>query len=152
MKPFHVVRWNDLGKWDQRFIEMANFVSTWSKDPKKKVGAVIVGTNHRDITVGYNGPPPGVHDGQILARPDKNRFILHAERNALDNASFDLQNATLYTTTPLCCNCAGSALAKGIGRLVCPVINSSSRWAEDQGAAFDHLLWGQIEIVFYQTS
>lgn len=29
-------------KWNRRFVELAKNVSTWSKDPSTKVGAVIV--------------------------------------------------------------------------------------------------------------
>jgi deoxycytidylate deaminase len=29
-------------KWDQRFMDLAAHVSTWSKDPSTKVGSVIV--------------------------------------------------------------------------------------------------------------
>lgn len=31
-----------MDKWDQRFLELAKVVSTWSKDPSTKTGAVIV--------------------------------------------------------------------------------------------------------------
>ena len=31
-----------ISKWDYRFIELAQMVSTWSKDPCKKVGAIVV--------------------------------------------------------------------------------------------------------------
>ena len=30
-----------MSKWDQRFCELAKFVSDWSKDPNAKVGAVL---------------------------------------------------------------------------------------------------------------
>ena len=30
-----------LDKWDQRFMDLANFVAAWSKDPSTQVGAVI---------------------------------------------------------------------------------------------------------------
>ncbi len=29
-------------KWDKEFVKLTKFVSTWSKDPRAKVGAVVV--------------------------------------------------------------------------------------------------------------
>ena len=34
-----------LKKWHMRFLEMAELVGSWSKDPSTKVGAVIVDDN-----------------------------------------------------------------------------------------------------------
>ena len=48
-------------KWDHRFMEMANLVSTWASCYQKdrKIGAVIV-KDKRVMTTGYNGAPQGV--------------------------------------------------------------------------------------------
>ncbi len=35
-------------KWDRRFIELAQHIATWSKDPSSRVGAVIVDEHRRD--------------------------------------------------------------------------------------------------------
>jgi dCMP deaminase len=43
--------------WDLRFLTLAKTVSTWSKDPSTKVGAVIVDKNRRVVSLGYNGFP-----------------------------------------------------------------------------------------------
>ena len=43
-------------KWDDRFIELANFVASWSKDPSTQVGAVIANSNtKRVVSMGFNG-------------------------------------------------------------------------------------------------
>ncbi len=44
-----------IDKWDQRFINLARLVSSWSKDPRKKVGAVITNPNRSVASLGYNG-------------------------------------------------------------------------------------------------
>ena len=31
-----------MGKWDERFCNLAKYISDWSKDPNAKVGAVIL--------------------------------------------------------------------------------------------------------------
>ena len=48
-------------KWDQRFIRVAREVSSWSKDPSKQIGAVIV-KDKRILATGYNGFPKGIDD------------------------------------------------------------------------------------------
>ena len=39
-----------MSKWDQRFLELAKQISTWSKDPSTQVGCVVVGPD-REIRV-----------------------------------------------------------------------------------------------------
>ena len=38
-----------MNKWNKRFIELAEFISKWSKDPSTKVGAVIVGEDKMGV-------------------------------------------------------------------------------------------------------
>ncbi len=74
------MRWQkDLGrtsKWDTRFMRIAkNEVATWSKDPRKKVGCVIVSSDMREMSTGYNGFPQGIKDTeQRLKDRDKLLF------------------------------------------------------------------------------
>ena len=48
-------------KWDERFMEMARLVSSWSKDPSSQVGAVIA-RGKFVVSVGFNGLPQGIAD------------------------------------------------------------------------------------------
>lgn len=57
-------------KWDRRFMEMAQLVSTWSKDPSTKIGAVLVRSN-KIVATGYNGFPSGIVDDKRLQNRDK---------------------------------------------------------------------------------
>lgn len=126
-----------LSNRDKRFIGLAEFVREWSKDPRTRVGAVLVGADPRLVALGYNGFPPGIADDDRLHdRGIKNMLIQHAERNVMDNARFETKGATLYTTRYPCHHCAGSIVSKGITRVVsCPPPTdpqwlSSSEWAE----------------------
>jgi dCMP deaminase len=112
----------DQNKWDERYMWLAFHVAGWSKDPTTQVGAVIVGLNPRQISLGYNGFPPGVMDdpGRYADRKLKNILSQHAERNAMDNATFELHGATLITTAFPCVECAKSIASKGIIRVVTP--------------------------------
>lgn len=52
-------------KWVKRFIELAYLVSSWSKDPSSKCGAVIT-KGKKIISVGFNGFPAGTIDAKNL--------------------------------------------------------------------------------------
>ncbi len=106
--------------WDVRFLELAQHVSGWSKDPNTKVGAVIVNEQHQVLSIGYNGFPRGVEDrvSRYSDRETKLLFVAHAERNALDNAFVDVRGATLYSSLCPCNECAKSIIQKGIKRVV----------------------------------
>jgi len=99
------------------------------------VGAVLVGTDKRQVALGYNGFPPGIADSnfRLTNRDIKLRYIIHAERNVLDNANFPAQGATLYCTHPPCCNCALSIISKGVSRVVSSPVSSDfrTRWGEE---------------------
>ena len=121
--------------WDARFLALAHHVSQWSKDPSTKVGAVLVGTDKRQVALGYNGFPPNVTDSlfRLHTREAKLRYMIHAERNVLDNATFPTAGSTLYVTHPPCCGCALSIISKGIHRVVSSPMSSSfaSRWGAE---------------------
>jgi len=119
--------------WDNRFIALAVHVAAWSKDPSTGVGCVIVGPDRRDITIGYNGFPPGIADTpeRLADRAARLARTQHAERNALDNARFDVRGATLYTTFFVCSACAKSVISKGIARVVSPSPVDREPWVTD---------------------
>lgn len=107
-------------KWIRRFLVMADIVSSWSKDPSTKVGAVIVDNQKRIISVGYNGFPRGVDDHQERYddRPFKYSLVSHAERNALDNADVPLKDTTMFVTLLPCSDCAKGIIQRGIKNIV----------------------------------
>ncbi|TXH14542.1 MAG: dCMP deaminase family protein [Hyphomicrobiaceae bacterium] len=121
-------------KWDDRFLEMAELVSRWSKDPSTQCGAVITDSNHRVLGVGYNGFPRGVEDrpDRLNDRPTKYRMIIHAEVNAILNSISSVVGCTLYVI-PLapCSDCAKLVIQSGITRVVCPRMPvGKERWQE----------------------
>ena len=121
----------ELSKWDRRFLELAKFVSQWSKDPSTKVGAVIA-YNKRIISVGYNGFAQHTDDSpeRYNNREEKYRRIVHAECNAMHFAERSIAGFTLYTYPFMPCSvCAGHIIQRGIARVVCPR-NNNERWQE----------------------
>ena len=109
-----------MSKWDNRFLELAEMVSSWSKDPSTKVGAVITDGKHV-VSVGFNGFPPNCEDKEewLNDRPTKYKLVIHAEVNAIANANRSLRGTTLYSF-PLCpCGeCAKHIAVSGISRVV----------------------------------
>ena len=109
-------------KWDKRFLDMAQFVSEWSKDPSTKVGAVITDGDKKVISLGYNGLPQWVRDDPDILnnREEKYKFIIHAEVNAILQAHKDNYFAgTIYTYPFLTCpQCAAMIIQAGIMRVV----------------------------------
>lgn len=112
-------------KWDERYLQIAKLVSTWSKDPSTKVGAVAVGGKGQILSQGYNGFPRGIKDdSRYDDKETKYRMVVHAEMNCIYNASYhgvNLQGATLYVYgLPMCNECAKAIIQVGISRIVSP--------------------------------
>jgi dCMP deaminase len=117
-------------KWDRRFLDMAKLVSSWSKDPSTKVGAVITDDENRIISVGYNGFPREVIDNEsrLNDRELKYQVIIHAEMNAIMFANKSLKGCTLYTYPfEPCSKCASVIIQSGIKRVV-SYPNCKDRW------------------------
>ena len=75
--------------WWGRYLDVAKVVSTWSKDPSTKVGAVAVGSKGQILAQGYNGYPRGISDDDYHDRETKYKKIVHAEMNCIYNASWN---------------------------------------------------------------
>lgn len=114
-------------KWDKRFIELAEFIGQWSKDPSTQVGAVIVRPDKTIASVGYNGFPRGTDDGAHLYEEKEVKYarIVHAEINAIISAqNADFKGCTIYVS-PLypCPQCAAALIQAGITRVVARLSN-----------------------------
>ena len=122
----------DFVKWDQRFLQLAKEVSSWSKDPSTMVGSVIVDDKRRPRSFGYNGFPRGIGDTdeRLQNREMKYSLVVHAEVNAILNAGRDVEGCTLYVWPFMPCDrCAGIVIQAGIKRVV-TVENNNPRWVE----------------------
>ena len=123
-----------MSHWPNRFLELATLISSWSKDPSTRVGAVITRGN-RIISTGFNGPPQKVHDLQerLQNREVKLRITLHAEVNAILFAKQDLKGCTLYCTHPPCTQCAAMIIQSGLEEVTIPWMYPEfyARWKED---------------------
>jgi dCMP deaminase len=122
--------------WHHWFLGLARYVSTASKDPSTKTGAVIIDGKRRVVSVGYNGFPRGVVDaeGRYAHRETKLQMVVHCERNALLFASRPLDGCTIYLYPfSSCAPCAAMVIQAGIARVVAPPCppDLARRWGED---------------------
>jgi dCMP deaminase len=121
-------------KWDQRYLRLAYEVSQWSKDPSSKIGAVTVGSKGQVLSQGFNGFPRGLKDDftRLHDRETKYKFVVHAEMNAIYNATYNgtsLDGATLYVYgLPICSECAKGVIQVGIKRVVMPNQKVDGKW------------------------
>ncbi len=123
-----------MDKWDKRFMDMCEFVSTWSSCARsgRSVGAIIT-KNKRILTTGYNGAPSGIfncRDKGVCMRDElgipsgtqhEKCYAVHAEQNAIIQAAklgVSVDGATLYCTHQPCTICTKMIINSGISRIV----------------------------------
>ena len=141
-----------MDKWDKRFLDLAELVSTWSKDPSTKVGACITDHQNRVISHGYNGFPRGVNDCEEILndREKKYQRVIHAEPNAILFAERDLTGCTIYTYPFQPCNaCTTLIIQSGIKRVVAPTASAElkERWKESMAVAEEMFEEAGVELV-----
>lgn len=111
--------------WDTYFMNIAQVVATRATCDRKHVGAVIVSSDHRIISTGYNGAPRGMphcddvgHELKEIEGRMSCVRTLHAESNALDAAGPSADGCTLYVTVTPCYPCSQRIVNAGITRVV----------------------------------
>jgi dCMP deaminase len=138
--------------WDQRFMRIAEEVSSWSKDPGTKVGAVLV-KDRRIISTGFNGFPQGIVDSleNYLNRDIKLQYTVHAEMNAILNAAASgakTNGSTLFTTFPPCVSCATCIIQAQVAKVISPPVSSApERWKESFTKGHDLLVEAGVEVL-----
>lgn len=102
--------------WKQRFLRLAIEVASWSKDPKGGVGAVLVDQRKRVIGLGFNGFPDRIADTEdlLLNQDEKLPRMIHAEMNAVLNATRSVHGAAMFTTRTPCAECAKLIIQAGV--------------------------------------
>jgi dCMP deaminase len=131
----YLLRCDPTRSWDRYFLDIAELVSTRSKDLSTQVGSVIVKDKNL-LSTGYNGFPRGWNDNdpKYYERPEKYVITIHAEINAIFNASrcgSHLLGSTLYVTPlPPCMECAKAIAQSGIKEVVVQHVTQNERWVE----------------------
>lgn len=111
--------------WDEYFMGIATLSAMRSKDPSTQVGACIVNSDKRILSMGYNGMPrccsddefPWDRNGDPLN--SKYLYVCHAELNAILNCAVgSVRGCTVYTTLFPCNECAKAIIQSGIVEVV----------------------------------
>lgn len=108
-----------MPNWIQYGLQLAEAVSAKSKDPSTKCGCVILGRDNQVLSTGYNGFPFGVDEPRSRwVRPEKYRWVSHAERNAIYLAArsgTSLKGGRMFVNkSPMCGECAIAAVQAGV--------------------------------------
>lgn len=138
-------------KWFKRLMDVAVLVSTWSKDPSTRVGAVAT-RNNRIIAQGYNGFPSGADDSRELLEDRSRKYprTVHAEANVICMAAkegISLAGSIIYITHFPCATCAGLLIQAGVSGIVVKE-PMGERWFESCAEAYTLLRQSDVFVMF----
>lgn len=126
----------DYISWNEYFMGIALLSANRSKDPSTQVGACIVNSRNKIMSVGYNGLPAGCSDDEFPWEREGDEFntkypyVCHAELNAiLNNGGSSLEGCKIYVALFPCNECAKAIIQCGIKE----VLYLSDKYAESVG-------------------
>ena len=115
----------DYISWDEYFMAVAKLAGMRSKDPNTQVGACIVSSDNKILSMGYNGFPKGCSDDEFpWAREGdtldtKYVYTVHSELNAILNyRGASLEGAKIYVSLFPCNECAKAIIQSGIKTVI----------------------------------
>lgn len=112
-----------IPSWDEVFMRDVYAIARKSKDPRTKIGAVLVHWDERSaFSRGYNGfPRRVVETTERWERPEKYFWVKHAEENSILNCArkgHATEGSVMFTQGVPCSNCAGDIIQAGIIEVV----------------------------------
>jgi dCMP deaminase len=138
-------------RWDRHFLQLCQDHARMSKDPRTRVGAIIVGPDREIRSAGFNGFPRGIADTaeRLNDRDMKLRLVVHGEMNAVLAAArtgTPLKGCTLYLAATddtgevwggvPCTRCTVEVIQAGITEIVSFTPKAvPSKWHDDLALA-----------------
>lgn len=109
--------------WEQTFFQDVYRIAARSRDPRTKIGAVLVHWDEKiPIMRSYNGIVQKVKDlPNRMERPEKYFWMSHAERNSIflcARKGISTEGTTMLTQGIPCCDCADAVIQSGIIEVV----------------------------------
>lgn len=144
--------------WDKRFMDLAEYYASWSKDRSTGVGAVIVNDENTELVKGYNGFPRGANDDddERHKKPTKYVWSEHAERNAIYKAAregISTKGCKIYVNYFPCVDCTRAIIQAGIKTLIAPAPDlTHEKWGASWRTAIDMLHECGVDIVYYNET
>ena len=142
----------DYLTWDEYFMGVAKLSGLRSKDPHTQVGACIVSSDNKILSMGYNGFTIGCSDDEFpWAReaedPLKSKYLYstHSELNAILNyRGGSLEGAKIYVSLFPCNECAKAIIQAGIKTIVygcdkygdTPAVKASKKMLDAAGVRY----------------
>ena len=143
----------DYISWDEYFMGVSKLSGMRSKDPNTQVGACIVSSDNKILSMGYNGFPNGCSDEDFpwnreSADPYDNKYFYttHSELNAILNyRGGSLEGSKLYVTLFPCNECAKALIQSGIRT----VIYAEDRYASTSATRASKRMLRAAGVEFY---
>jgi len=141
----------DYISWDEYFMGIALLSAQRSKDPNTQVGACIVNSHNKIVSVGYNGMPVGIDDDDFPWSREgdtldtKYPYVCHAELNAiLNNAGMSLENCKIYVPLFPCNECCKAIIQSGIRE----VVYISDKYKETDSVRASKRMMDRVGVVY----
>jgi dCMP deaminase len=127
---------------DQWCMDLCDTYAARSKDESTKLGAVIMAPlpGGQLLSGGCNSFPRGINDyvEARQARPEKYKWFVHAEANAVYNAArsgVSVEGGVLYCQWLPCPTCAMAIIQAGISSIVVASFDVPERWRGDMNVS-----------------
>ena len=139
--------------WDEYFMGVSMLSGMRSKDPNTQVGACIVSSDNKILSMGYNGFPkncsddvfPWEREGDTLET--KYAFVTHSELNAILNyRGGSLEGAKIYVSLFPCNECAKAIIQAGIKT----VVYDSDKYANTPGTKASKMMFDAAGVTYYK--
>ena len=143
----------DYISWDEYFMGIAMLSARRSKDPSTQVGACIVNSNNKIMSVGYNGFPQGCNDDDFPWErtgddfETKYPYVCHAELNAILNCNTSsVRGCTVYVTLFPCNECTKAIIQSGIKEIV----YMCDKYADTEGVKASKRMFDSAGVIYRQ--
>lgn len=144
----------DYISWDEYFMGVAMLSGKRSKDPNTQVGACIVGSDNRILSMGYNGFPNGCSDEEFPWDREGDKplmtkypYVTHSELNAILNyRGGTLDGTKLYVTLFPCNECAKAIIQCGIKSIVYAI----DKYADSDSVIASKKMLDAAGVTYYQ--
>ena len=137
-----------------KYLQLAKYqASLFSKDPNRKVAAIILASDSFQIlSTGFNGICRGLEETEERwSRPLKYKWVCHAEMNAIANAArggVKIENGICVVTMFPCVDCCKALIQSGITTVICEDPDwDDVRWGSDFKLSFEMMQEAKINIM-----